>query len=185
MLHLRNPQTTATLVVLGLIISAASLSGCTRMNSSLNSSRDTTMGDTTYNQLTWPISEALTNGKNQATILARDTELHVLIADTNAEREKGLGERDSLPQDGMLFIIDPPVPTGIWMKGMRFALDVVWLSQGKVVHIEHNLLPAPGQTSPPVFGPDTAVDAIVELAAGRVNELGLATGSQMTLQGLE
>ncbi|MFO0705167.1 MAG: DUF192 domain-containing protein [Candidatus Andersenbacteria bacterium] len=138
---------------------------------------------------TWPLTTQQTANYRTARIrldAPSHRELRLLLADTDAERELGLGQRDRLPEEGMLFVIDPAAPTSIWMKGMQFSLDILWLKQGRVVQVEQAVpLATPTDPTPPTYGPTQAVDAVLEIASGQAEELGLGVGSTVTLLGLE
>jgi len=54
----------------------------------------------------------------------------VSIADDEAERIKGLAGVASLgPQEGKLFDFDTEEKWGIWMKGMKIPIDIIWLNE--------------------------------------------------------
>lgn len=59
------------------------------------------------------------------------------MARTDAEQEKGLMKRDSMPADhGMIFPFKEERVLGFWMKDTRFPLDIIFAdSKGKVVSI--------------------------------------------------
>jgi uncharacterized protein len=61
--------------------------------------------------------------------------LVVEVADTPRTRSTGLADRDALSRfDGLLLKWHGPARHPIWMKGMRFPLDVLWLdADGRVV----------------------------------------------------
>jgi uncharacterized membrane protein (UPF0127 family) len=88
--------------------------------------------------------------------------------DDPAERSKGLSPRDNLPADGLLLQWDVPGRHPIWMAGMRFPLDLVWLqSDGRVAAV---LINVPICSSPPCplyepAGTNQAI-AVLQLAAG-------------------
>lgn len=67
----------------------------------------------------------------------------------------------------MLFIFPRAEKYGFWMKGMRFPLDIIWVSEEKVVHIERNISP----TSRETFRPDVAADQVIEVNAGSADQL--------------
>lgn len=96
------------------------------------------------------------------------------IANTDALRSLGLGERDSLPREkGMLFLYGQPGRYGFWMHGMRFPLDMVFLSQGEIIFIERGIQPG----DPKIVMPPTPVDQVLELNSGEADDL--ETGDQI------
>ena len=90
---------------------------------------------------------------------------NVEIADTNKTRALGLSGRESLPHNqGMLFVFDQDGGHPIWMKGMRFELDIIWINRfGKVVHIERQVHP---DTYPRAFLSHIAAKYALEIVAG-------------------
>lgn len=91
------------------------------------------------------------------------------IADTPEKSELGLGERDKLDLNaGMVFIVNPERRMSFWMKGMRFPLDIIWVSENRIAGIEKNVQPP----SPPEEYPRTvvtspsAVSYVIEVNAG-------------------
>lgn len=81
-------------------------------------------------------------------------------------QQKGLGGRESLPQKcGMLFSFDEATPHGIWMKDMKFNLDIMWLDQNKrIISIREN---APYNSYPEVYTPQSNAKYVIELNAGQ------------------
>ena len=87
---------------------------------------------------------------------------------TTAQYAKGLSGRDAIATaEGMWFVFDPPQLPTFWMKGMRFSIDIVWIVNNKVVGLNENVLADDGQA---LFQPPEAVDAVLEIAAGRSRE---------------
>lgn len=70
-------------------------------------------------------------------------------ATTPAEWEQGLSDRKSMPsQNGMLFIFDRSSQQCMWMKDMKFSLDIVWLNdKKKIIRIARDLSPNTYPTS--------------------------------------
>lgn len=100
------------------------------------------------------------------TVRAGNQVFVVEVADSAAERKQGLMGRDKLETNqGLLMVFPRPQRAGVWMKGMRFSLDVAWLSSsGRVVDIQ-TLQPcilAPC----PIYRPKGAVRYILEVGAG-------------------
>ena len=67
----------------------------------------------------------------------------VEIADTLAERSKGLQFREQLPQfSGMLFLFEEVRPVSFWMKNTPLPLDMIFISEsGTVTGIHPNATP--------------------------------------------
>jgi uncharacterized protein len=98
------------------------------------------------------------------------------IAATGAEKAKGLGERDNMPQNhGMLFPYDHKEQYGFWMKGMRFPIDIIWIEDHTIVDISKNV-PIATSGALPSYYPKKPVNKILELNAGTVDRLGIEIG---------
>lgn len=119
--------------------------------------------------------------------------IRLMLADTEAEQERGLGGRDAIQDDeGMLFEFPKSDTYGIWMKGMRFPLDILWLKEridtdtGKrmntggefvVVDMKENVMP---ETYPEVFLPKTNTFYVLEIKGGIAHKDGIGVGSILT-----
>ena len=73
-----------------------------------------------------------------------DGRFEVEVAQTPAQRARGLSGRDSLaPGTGMLFVFETGRASAFWMKGMRFPLDFVWIGEDcSVVHTTIDVPPS-------------------------------------------
>ncbi len=90
------------------------------------------------------------------------------VADTDASRMLGLGERDFLCETcGMLFVFEKPGNQGFWMKGMRFPLDIVWLLDDQVVYIERHV----SEKSQDIYYPGTPSNQVLEFRSGTADNL--------------
>ena len=88
------------------------------------------------------------------------------IARTPEEQRLGLGERDALAwNSGMLFLYDKPGFPRVWMKGMRFDIDIIWIRGDRIVEISQRVPHVPGQNGP-VIGPRSLTDRVLEVPAG-------------------
>ena len=69
--------------------------------------------------------------------------LDVQIAETDAQRIRGLMFQNELPDDqGMIFVFSQEQIVPIWMLNMQFPLDIIWFdANGNVIHIEKNVPP--------------------------------------------
>ena len=65
---------------------------------------------------------------------------------------------------------------------MRIPIDIIWLDNQRVVHIEANVPPPPPGTpleALPTYQPDATANFVLELAAGRARAVGLKVGDRV------
>jgi uncharacterized membrane protein (UPF0127 family) len=96
--------------------------------------------------------------------------LHVEVADTPARRATGLGHTAALRADGLLLRWPRPALHAIWMRDMRYPLDLAWIDRAHVVTATLTNV-APCASDPcPIHAPSGAADsiAVLETAAGRL-----------------
>ena len=116
---------------------------------------------------------------NQAQIDIGGVRLKVQIADTPALRERGLSGRESLaPFDGMLFVFTEP--STLWMKGMLFPIDIIWISapNWQVADITENAEP---QSYPKRFQSKSIAAYAVEVPAGFARQHNIGIGDRVSL----
>lgn len=131
-----------------------------------------------------------------STLFVNDIAISVELALTDEERARGLGGREVLPQNtGMLFVFPYSAPHGIWMDGMRFPIDIIWLTaapqgvecgqggeRGKcLVVIDIKEYAAP-ESYPEVFQPGAKALYVLELNAGIAKENGIQPGAVVALK---
>ncbi|MEE8436556.1 MAG: DUF192 domain-containing protein, partial [bacterium] len=123
---------------------------------------------------------------SKAEVIIGKEVIRVDVADTPSLQFRGLSGRKQLaPNAGMLFVYTEKDRHNFVMRGMFFSIDIIWLDNRRVVHIEHNLPPAPPGTPESkltTYGPPSPANLVLELAAGRAKELGLKAGSQVTFR---
>ncbi len=110
------------------------------------------------------------------------------VVNTPASKTQGLSGRDEIGSDGMLFVFNQPDFHGIWMKEMRFDLDLIWMLDGKIVSITRGV-PAPQTTvdalNLPVYRPETPANLVLEVEAGFAESHNIAIGDELTILMLE
>ena len=107
-------------------------------------------------------------------------EFRLQIADDSAERKLGLSGQDALDNDeAMLFIYSTSDMYGIWMKDMKFSIDIIWMDENqRVVHIEENISPS---TYPESFIPSVDARYVLEVYTGQVEAKGIGLGDEVKL----
>jgi len=109
--------------------------------------------------LFWPKSYLEVNNKK----------LNIYIADSPDEWERGLSWKDNMPENrGMLFIFSTSDFYKIWMKDMKFPIDIIWIGEDKkIVDIKTNISP---QTFPEIFTSRQPARYVLEVNSGWVDE---------------
>lgn len=104
-----------------------------------------------------------------------DVPVRVDVADNPSERQLGLSGRDNLPAtEGLLFVFPESDYHGIWMKDMRFPIDVIWIDEHfKVIDITRNLKP---ETFPRIFEPRVPARFIIETNSNFTASFGIKIG---------
>lgn len=104
--------------------------------------------------------------------------IRVSVAETDAERQLGLGTRDGLaPDEGMLFVFPEDGVYAFWMRDMKFSIDIVWISlDGKIIYIQSDVSP---DTFPKTFGPQTPARYVLELPAKYAVQHGVRVGDEV------
>jgi uncharacterized membrane protein (UPF0127 family) len=111
-------------------------------------------------------------------VIAERVTVKVELARSVHEKMRGLSGRPALkPGHGMLFVYERPQPIGIWMKDMRFSLDILWIRDGRIAHVEKN--------APPLVpsGPENVYtatgEAVLEVPAGFVDREKIRVGDRV------
>ena len=119
----------------------------------------------------------------QAVVTIGGHAFRVEVANTPKKKEKGLGGREALAADrGMYFPFDTAEYWVFWMKDMRIPIDAVWIQGGKVVDLTRKAQPPRNNQPPQTFAPGAEADAVLEIAAGRVDALGLKIGDEVVIK---
>lgn len=108
------------------------------------------------------------------------TTLEASVADTFAERAQGLSGTTQLPPGiAKVFRFEYAAAWSFWMKDMRYAIDIVWVSAaGEVVHIVAGATP---ESYPQSFVPAVPAQYVVEVPAGFMAAHGYGVGTSVTL----
>lgn len=100
--------------------------------------------------------------------------------------KRGLGGRNSLSEfGGMLFRFPHPDIYPIWMKGMLFPIDIIWLENHRVVYIvKHANPPYRGAASEKIeiFWPSVYADEVLEVKAGTIDRFGITVGEVIRVE---
>lgn len=109
--------------------------------------------------------------------------IDVEMADTFFDRMRGLMFRSSLGEGkGMLFVFDKEDYWPIWMMGMRFPIDIIWVGKNmRVVDIIKNARP---RLSFKTHTPKRKAKYVLEFNAGFVKSRKIKIGSKIEVKGI-
>jgi uncharacterized membrane protein (UPF0127 family) len=111
-----------------------------------------------------------------------DVVVHLEIADTSAERERGLMGRSELPSDsGMAFLFPQDTRAGFWMKDTLIPLSIAFYDRtGRIVRI---LDMTPCKEDPcPVYTPGVAYRGALEASKGAFARWGVREGDVLRVE---
>ena len=119
-----------------------------------------------------------------ATINNRTFELSV--ADSQKEREIGLSETRSLPENqGMIFIFDKPNYYPFWMKNMTIPIDIIFIKGQEIVTIQSDVQPPTSSTeSSIIYAPSEPSDKVLEISAGLSKKYNFKKGDKVKIENL-
>jgi uncharacterized protein len=102
----------------------------------------------------------------------------VELATNDAERERGLMYRKSLPEGhGMLFDFGYPQPTAFWMHNTYIPLDIIFIApDGHIIRIAENAKPMNDSLIPS----GGLVRGVLEVIGGTAHKLGIKAGDKVT-----
>lgn len=112
----------------------------------------------------------------QQIITIRETQFAVDVVRTPIAQARGLSGRTLLAANaGMLFIFDAPQLTGFWMKDMFFPIDIIWITDNRVVGFVEHAQPddRPERT---IYYPPVSIDTVLEVPSGTITRSGIHIG---------
>ena len=135
--------------------------------------------------LYWFLIKSKSGPLKTAEILIGSNTFSAEIADSLKSRAQGLSGRESLDEKaGMYFVFPIKAKYSIWMKDMYFPLDIIWITDGKIVGFTESA-ETPGSNDLlklPTYYPPEPVNAVLELNAGAVKSFGIKIGDEVLLK---
>jgi hypothetical protein len=103
------------------------------------------------------------------------------LAITSEEQRRGLMFRESLPENGgMLFPFEYPRYASFWMRNTVIPLDMIFvMPDGRISNIARETVPYTLDS----HMSDDQVIAVLEIAGGRAEELGIDRGDHVSWEG--
>lgn len=128
--------------------------------------------------------ESTPSEESPTVTLPNGAKVNVLVADTDATRQRGLSGSEPLgASEGMLFVFEKAASYAIWMKDMKYDLDIIWMdSEGRVVHmVEDAKAPASATENLPVYKNSDPALYVLELPARSASQAGVGVGTVLSI----
>ncbi len=126
------------------------------------------------------IVKTKTLDKQLISILSSDGNRHdymVDIAKTQAQQQTGMMFRYNIDKDtGMLFLFDEEAERSFWMKNTFIQLDIIFIRKGGIINHIYSMAEAESLT--PISSRGKVI-AVLEIAGGEANMLGIHTGDRV------
>jgi len=119
-----------------------------------------------------------TTEPNIVSIRLNEAIIQAEVMRTQDELRQGLSGRETLSeQNGMWFDFGAPGRWGIWMKDMKFPIDIIWVDEKmQIADIKTDISP---ETYPEIFLPVRNASFVLEVPAGTVEKYALGVGNQV------
>jgi hypothetical protein len=118
-------------------------------------------------------------GNPFTTVLVKGITVKAEVVDSPAKLYLGLSHRQGLPPGrGMLFIMPTQEIQQFCMRGMRFAIDIIWVGEGQVAGCGTNILP----DDPRTLTSPVPVKYVLEVPAGFCNTHRITTRDRVTFK---
>lgn len=121
--------------------------------------------------------------KKTPTATINNRTFEIIVADSQKEREIGLSETKSLPENqGMVFIFDRPAYYSFWMKNMTIPIDIIYINGQEIVTIQNNVQPpkSPAE-SLIIYTPTKPSDKVLEISAGLSKKYNFKKGDKVEI----
>ena len=117
--------------------------------------------------------------RNDLQMKINDKLIETELANDFATRQKGLSGRECIGDNqAMLFEFDTSERWGIWMKDMKFSIDIVWLdADKKVIDVEEGVSP---DSYPSIFYPKGFASYVIEFGQGGISRKNITVGDQIS-----
>jgi uncharacterized protein len=140
-----------------------------------------------FAELMFSIMPSQANAKMPVARIASKHLVSLEVASTDAEIERGLMFRTSLPEDaGMIFLFSPARAVKFWMYHTLISLDMCFIHNGKIVKICQNVPPcrSENQFDCPTYpeGDGLVVSEVLELNGGYAKRHGIKEGDSISFE---
>ncbi len=127
------------------------------------------------------LSPAPAAASSTVTFAGNDAVLHVRVADTDPERERGLMGITSMPADeGMAFVFDLPTTAQFWMKDTLIPLSIAFVGASGTIVTIREMTPCAADPCE-TYAADAPYVLAIEANTGWYDANGVAVGDHAAL----
>jgi len=120
-------------------------------------------------------------GKSAKAVI-KDQTFTLTVAETQKEQEVGLSGKKSLAKNaGMLFPYTTKTTPTFWMRNMEFPIDILFISDGKIITLHKNVKPPVSDQNLQLYSPSAPIDTVLEINAGLSDQYGFKEGDSVTI----
>ena len=129
-------------------------------------------------------AKATSPGHKPVTVLLHGQRFSAELATDDAQRQRGLMMRQSLPADhGMLFVFPRTEPQAFWMKNTLIPLDMLYFDAARQL-VSMQLSVPPCRADPcPVYPSEGPARYVLELSGGTARRIGVQPGDELKIEG--
>ena len=173
---------TSLLIIVCAIVAASMLAGCVTQNAALNNTSATTAAVSSHPP-TARVGPTATHAKPASYRVTIGTATVYAEAPTTLqEQEQGLMNRTHLDANaGMLFPFTSVRHQSIWMKNMRFPIDIVFITADKRVLEVYRSVPPCVREPCPLYTSSAPVRYALEVNAGFCARHGIVSGMRSSI----
>lgn len=115
-------------------------------------------------------------------VIINNKTINVELAEIPSQHAQGLSNRPFLETDsGMLFIFTDKKMRSFWMKDMKIPLDIIWITDNKIVGIVRDA-PILQNNEVPTFISPEPVNYVLEINAGWTEKNQIKTGDVVEMK---
>jgi len=120
--------------------------------------------------------------REQGRVIIKNMTLYVEIARKTRDLKRGLSNQDILAEDqGMLFAFPKKDYWVFWMKEMKFPIDIIWISDDKIVYLEKNVPILSSGKRAIFYSPPKPANYVLEVSAGLCDKYGWQVGDTVKI----
>ena len=124
--------------------------------------------------------------KKNPTAMINGHTFNLLIASSRKEKEIGLSEKKSLPENqGMIFPFGKLDYYSFWMKDMKISIDIIYIDNDTIVTILSNIKPPANPTDNlTIYNSTSPADKVLEINSGLSEKYNFKKGDKIKYENL-